>query len=112
MEMTLVKSLHSKLEVPGQKCPGLESNPGLHGGRRAKRAVRTACQELFGTSTYEPATDNYYYYYYYLSFNDKKKNPTVDVVEVKLAAEHKEGPKGQAETERSRQVTVTYARVQ
>ncbi len=49
---------------------------------------------------------------YYLSFNDKKKNPTVDVVEVKLAAKHEKGAKGQAETERSRQVTVTYARVQ
>jgi hypothetical protein len=31
---------------------------------------------------------------------------------VKLAAEHEKGAKGQAETERSRQVTVTYARVQ
>ncbi len=38
----------------------------------------------------------------------RKKNPTVDVVEVKLAAEHEKGAKGQAETERSRQVTVTY----
>ncbi len=43
---------------------------------------------------------------------DRKKNPTVDVVEVKLAAEHEKGAKGQAETERSRQVTVTYAQVQ
>jgi hypothetical protein len=36
---------HPKLEVPGLTCPGRESNPGLHGGRRAlqKRAIRTAC---------------------------------------------------------------------
>jgi hypothetical protein len=27
--------LHPKLEVPELTCPGRESNPGLHGGRRA-----------------------------------------------------------------------------
>ncbi len=27
--------LHSKLKVPALTCPGRESNPGLHGGRRA-----------------------------------------------------------------------------
>jgi hypothetical protein len=37
--------LHSKLAGPMTACPGRESNPGLHGGRRAllKRAIRTAC---------------------------------------------------------------------
>ncbi len=35
--------LHPKLEVPGLTCPGRESIPDLHGGRRAlqKRAIRT-----------------------------------------------------------------------
>jgi hypothetical protein len=28
-------NLHPKLEVPGLTCPGLKSNLGLHGGRRA-----------------------------------------------------------------------------
>jgi hypothetical protein len=27
--------LPPKLEIPGLTCPGRESNPGLHGGRRA-----------------------------------------------------------------------------
>jgi hypothetical protein len=45
--------LHPKLEVPGLTCPGRESNTALPSGRRAlwKRAIRTACWCLFGTST-------------------------------------------------------------
>jgi hypothetical protein len=37
--------IHPKLEVPRLTCSGGESNPDLHGGRRAiwKRAIRTAC---------------------------------------------------------------------
>jgi hypothetical protein len=42
--LTKVISILCKLEVQELTCPGRESNPGLHSGRRAlqKRAIRTA----------------------------------------------------------------------
>ncbi len=55
----VIITLHPKLEVPRLTCLTRESNPGLRGERQAlkQRAIRTAFKNLFGTSTYELATN-------------------------------------------------------